>query len=843
LRGRAAAAMTAAMAQQSMAQPFATKKRPPSTGMDSVVRFSDVAQFVGLSLLRDPALARPKVRRKANSSAGAKEEVKKAVDKEMRPISAEARMSLAANVHAAALGGGSLEVALPEVTAERSDQLRTQLQWLRAERRAEQEELRKLEHSLSDAMLAEKKAHDRAEKHREMKEFHRKRNAQVEQKMLMLREELRAGERAQRQLEKLEMERQGTPGLYGDTGESMISPPTSPTSPVALASMSASMSSPAVSSQALRSRDLAATGDSLASASQSDSRVTPSDSRQTTMKHSASAPVMASTSEADGNRVRGSSTSPSAAPAAASGNLVRGSASAPSPTTAVEERPGSRSSSKGQRPGHSAGSSTSSPGGKPKVTALANMPTPVEEEDFRDRPDEDKREAVRRKAVTLTGCTCKQVFRKLDVNASGCISLGDFAAGLSRLGVNWQQITGLRRERDIFRLFDDHRRGYIDLFDLFPSERNPPPGEPPSTPDFWKKWCWENRDISKDSEREKGRKSKWQPVDAEEELALVMGSVDFQKEVDFKKKWMRSTIRRLKSRGKSDARCREIVALHLPRGTGPKDREDVHTFSKLEVKQCIREYNDKVNDPARVIQKELYELREQRRLLQTSRQKLYSVAMEPVIRHQQEQERKNLLTGMGGFSLLGKPKDPNKAPAADAAAAAAAEAAAQVDESSSFAELQRRCENMDIDQIEDVFKVWMKYADKKDEVISKHGFVKMLEELTMNKRTMVPNDIHAFWDQLTKLPGAPHEGEMLPGAEKANAAAAAAAGGGDAARRGSVGLGAGFSLDKVSKASANVQQEAANKRASMRQTPARKPKIASFDQFIVWYSSSEMRVS
>ncbi len=31
-----------------------------------------------------------------------------------------------------------------------------------------------------------------------------------------------------------------------------------------------------------------------------------------------------------------------------------------------------------------------------------------------------------------------------------------------------------------------------------------------------------------------------------------------------------------------DARCREIVAAHLPRGTGPKDLEDVHTFSALD---------------------------------------------------------------------------------------------------------------------------------------------------------------------------------------------------------------------------------------------------------------------
>merc|ERR1719161_3212023 len=111
-------------------------------------------------------------------------------------------------------------------------------------------------------------------------------------------------------------------------------------------------------------------------------------------------------------------------------------------------------------------------------------------------------------------------------------------------------------------------------------------------------------------------------------------------------------FRRLKSRGKTDAKCREIVAKHLPRGTGPRDRAEVNTFSVTEVKNCKRAYHDEVNEPVKSIQKVVYDLRDQRRVLHDTRQRLYAV-MEPAIRAKMDEERRlqaaEALAGLAGL--------------------------------------------------------------------------------------------------------------------------------------------------------------------------------------------------
>merc|ERR1712183_98647 len=110
----------------------------------------------------------------------------------------------------------------------------------------------------------------------------------------------------------------------------------------------------------------------------------------------------------------------------------------------------------------------------------------------------------------------------------------------------------------------------------------------------------------------------------------------------------------------SSARCRELVALHLPRGTGPKTRDDVKTFSVLDVQACRKEYTDQVHEPARHIQKAVYELRDQRRVLQLSRQKLWTVTEGPLLRQRAEEERKNTVQGLAIGGLLGSVKDKDK---------------------------------------------------------------------------------------------------------------------------------------------------------------------------------------
>jgi len=119
-------------------------------------------------------------------------------------------------------------------------------------------------------------------------------------------------------------------------------------------------------------------------------------------------------------------------------------------------------------------------------------------------------------------------------------------------------------------------------------------------------------------------------------------------------------IRRLKSQGKSDARCRECVALHLPRGTGPKDCDDVPTFTEFEVRACKRAYFDPILSHVRNIQKVVFQdMREQRRELQTSHKNLWKVTMEPVMRKKAEEAQRQLLEGLHLGDMFASPEKAN----------------------------------------------------------------------------------------------------------------------------------------------------------------------------------------
>merc|ERR1711953_1193708 len=84
------------------------------------------------------------------------------------------------------------------------------------------------------------------------------------------------------------------------------------------------------------------------------------------------------------------------------------------------------------------------------------------------------------------------------------------------------------------------------------------------------------------------------------------------KESESHRRWMAASFKRLKNKGKSDARCREIVALHLPRGNGPKDREGVATLSDADLRKCKKLYTDEVLEPVKNIQKVVYDMRDTR---------------------------------------------------------------------------------------------------------------------------------------------------------------------------------------------------------------------------------------
>jgi Ca2+-binding EF-hand superfamily protein len=251
------------------------------------------------------------------------------------------------------------------------------------------------------------------------------------------------------------------------------------------------------------------------------------------------------------------------------------------------------------------------------------------------------RQRIRSELVAIVG-GAHEAFRILDLSRSGRVSFQEFSDGLSRLGIDWQEHTGLTKSRDLFKLFDLDKDGVLTMMELFPeSQGGPAASLRVSTPDFWNNYCRSTANSSQ------GRNPQWSNASKEEELRSLFDAAQLRQDVTDKRKWMSSTIRRMKHQGKSDGRCREICARHLPRGTGPKDADDVHMFSDMEVKSCRRKYTEKVNQPARNIQKIVYEMREQRKVLQTSRQKMSNLTT-----RNYEVHRTTLANALGGILHL-----------------------------------------------------------------------------------------------------------------------------------------------------------------------------------------------
>jgi hypothetical protein len=207
-----------------------------------------------------------------------------------------------------------------------------------------------------------------------------------------------------------------------------------------------------------------------------------------------------------------------------------------------------------------------------------------------------------------------EAFRSLDLNASGRVSLTEFSEGLTRLAVNWQEATGLDSLPKVFRLFDQRKEGALKLADLFPNALRQTEADSYrlNTPEFLEHWC-----VASPGKEQK-RLPKWQLEKDEQLQSLVVGA-ESRQQVAYHKRWMSSSIRRMKKLGKSDAYCREKCALHLPKGSGPVDRERMHSFGDNDARRCRLEYTEKVIGTVRNVQKTFFELREQRMKLQESR--------------------------------------------------------------------------------------------------------------------------------------------------------------------------------------------------------------------------------
>lgn len=377
-----------------------------------------------------------------------------------------------------------------------------------------------------------------------------------------------------------------------------------------------------------------------------------------------------------------------------------------------------------------ASSPAASSGKKPGVPRTARRPQSPVPQSEPPMPDAERREVVRKELIQLTG-SARRAFRLLDVNNSGYVALGDFADGVSRIGVPWQKLTGLKRIRDFFVLFNTSRSGALDFAQLFPVEASQTPEVPrPSTPDYWSYWVRKNP-----TPPDAKRPASWNPPAPDDKLKILMDAQNYSAEVGVHKKWMKSTIRRLKGRGKSDSRCRELVAQHLPKGTGPADRQEVKSFTNTDVRELKARYSEAVHEPSRNITKMVYDMRDSRRVLQNFRQEFFTVAVEPILRKQADEERKRQVAQFQGLSMLSKVRDPEE-PAQEESK----------DQGMSMATLSKEY-SIEEEQLEDLCKEFLKCASNENESLTLKGFTKLLAVLDP-KRTFPETDLNAWWKQV-----------------------------------------------------------------------------------------------
>lgn len=542
------------------------------------VRYSHVAHFVGLSLLRDPNLARSK-RVTASKSAS-------------MPQLSQASVSDVDDFPSQSLS------SKPSLPVERVDQLRCQINWLKAERRAENEQLKKLQHSLSDSVRAESLVHERSNQQRKKRDQH-------EQQLVSLKDDMQTvkSESRRRELAKTwpDSSRPGSPSSADNhqavtrTADAASVDDVRPLSPPQMRA-----ATPPVDRNYDYGAEVRSIGPGKASM--------PSRPRPTGMEVE-----MFDSEEALAKYRR---------------DVVR------KELLARVER---RADPSGQLLGGRA------------VNYFELKRGLIDQK----LPDSEV-QSYWEQLETVQASNPLEAFKLINLNGSGRICSNEFADGVTRVGVHWQKLTGIRQAKHLFRLFDLDHTGVITLFELFPTERHVKKIDTGSTtPEFWKTYVNGNRAESFFLDCPKGRNPPWNTGVADNSLAIMHEREGKDNDAKDNRHWMKTTMRRLKGRGKSDARVREMCCTHLPRGTGPKDRQEVSTFSDIEVKQCRKEYNDAVMEPQRTVLKALYDLRETRKELATSRHKLWTVAMEPLLKQQAAEAQAAVAnSSFGGLNLL-----------------------------------------------------------------------------------------------------------------------------------------------------------------------------------------------
>lgn len=246
------------------------------------------------------------------------------------------------------------------------------------------------------------------------------------------------------------------------------------------------------------------------------------------------------------------------------------------------------------------------------------------------------RKAVREELKYKAGGSALAAFRVMNSTGTGRVSLHDFGASLDRLQVDWRRLTGLRHERHLFRIFDKNRDGHLDFAELFPDE---PPVIETARPDKTLEFMMQYRQAGGRHSDGMPRCARWQLGGMEEEYRAQCEAEamrDFRAELRAE---TRLTLRRLRRCGRADEQLKEVVATRMPK--------------------LPQSPTPTSGDPERRLQKQIGELKEQRRLLQTTRQQLYSSCFEVDDKQRAEKEAMPFAIAFAGFgsSLMSKIRD------------------------------------------------------------------------------------------------------------------------------------------------------------------------------------------
>mmetsp|Transcript_94407 Transcript_94407/g.243814 ORF Transcript_94407/g.243814 Transcript_94407/m.243814 type:complete len:417 (-) Transcript_94407:133-1383(-) len=404
--------------------------------------------------------------------------------------------------------------------------------------------------------------------------------------------------------------------------------------------------------------------------------------------------------------------------------------------------------------------------------------------------DEERRQAIREELIERVG-SAKAAFRFLDLSGSGRISPQEFEDGMSSLNMNLREVAGITRVRDAMKLFDYDKDLNINFVDMFPEEASGglANGKRVGTPEFCR--------VYGGSRKVPGRHPEWQSADQEEELERLFQVSQKNSDAVLKRKWMAATLHRLKGKGKSDCRCRELVALHLPRGTGPKDRDGVSTFTGGDLRLLKQGYSDEINAPVRDLSRAIGDLKEQRKEQKRIYDKLYAVTE---AEHQWERAQAALTAGLG----WGNKKEQKESGAGGPR---------------SVEDLAKECKMNQV-LADDLFSEFARHSAK-DGKLSYKAFAKLLKDLCPS-RTLVESDLDAWWKQVVTTRPRSSGGEEEGGGLGLGLSGPGLRGGGSA-RRGS------------------EDKWATGLMAKPGEKEEPQTKSCTFEQWILWYSASEFR--